>query len=180
MTDKIRLGISFAFLAAGFFTILAIAGLPPALIFAMLWFEKVTLGLSQGVLVELGIEFATVPMVFIGVLYGPWTAFLVGFFGLPLLDSVRWIISPPKYSGGWPPVIPGPDSFVDGLTGAVAGFLYGFLPFSWASPIAIITKNIIAPIKDTLTYGNPPRPTIIVNIGVNIFLAGFLSFVLNL
>lgn len=169
--------VSLAVLVLGFFVLLSVSGLPAAIIFALLWFEKVKLAVFQGVLAEMGIEFATVPMVFAGILYGPVAGFVIGFFGMPLMDSIRWLISPPKY-GGWPPVVPGPDSFVDGLTAAVAGFLVQILPFSMASPLAIIVKNIIAPIKDMITYGKPPNPTLIINILFNFFLAGLLSFIL--
>lgn len=179
MTISYRFIVLLAVLVLGFFIMLAVSGLPAAIIFAILWFEKVKLGVFQGMLAEMGIEFATMPMVFIGILYGPVTGFIIGFFGMPLLDSIRWFVSPSKY-GGWPPTVPGPDSFVDGLTAAVAGFLVQILPLSIALPLAIIAKNIIAPIKDTITYGKPPNPTLIINILFNFLLAGLLSFILQL
>ncbi len=181
MTEKdIQYLISIACLLVGFSVLLPIAGLPAAIIFAILWFEKVKLGVFQGMLAEMGIEFATVPIIFIGILYGPVAGFIIGFFGMPLMDSIRWLISPPKYSGGWPPVVPGPDSLADGLTAAVAGLLIQALPFSFAAPLAVIARNIILPVKDMMTYGKPPSPMLIINTFFNFFLVGVLSFILQL
>ncbi len=174
-----KLIVSLILLVMGFFLSLAIAGLPAAIIFSLLWFEKVTLGLTQGMLAELGIEFATVPLIFIGILYGPATAFIVGFFGMPILDSLRWFISPPKYSGGWLPIVPGPDSFVDGLTGSIAGLLASF-SFSIAAPLAVIARNVIKPVEEAMAYGKPPSPSLLINAAFNLFLVNVLSFVIQL
>lgn len=177
---KIRLIVSVGILVIGFLVLLPTAGLPAAVIFAIIWFEKVTLAISQGMLAEVGVEFATVPIIFIGALYGPVAGFIVGFFGMPVMDALKWFIAPPKFTGGWPPFVPGPDTFVDGVTGAIAGVLIQFLSFSVAGPLAVIAKNIMAPVKDAAAYGQPPKPAYIINTFFNFFLVGFLSFVLHL
>jgi len=176
-----RLLIALGFLVAGLIVITPLAGVPAAVIFALLWLEKVISAMSQGIVGELGIEFYTVPLIFAGILYGPVAAFFIGFVGMPLLDSVKWLISPPKFTGGWPPMVPGPDSVVDGLVGAIAGMLaYASFPLEILIPVAVILKVVIATAKDMLVYGQPPKPTMIVNAFFNIYLAGLLSFIITL
>src|SRR3989338_3903400 len=160
----------------GVFASWTFIGAAAAVIFALVFIQKLLSGFFDGINDELGVEFITVPMILAGMIYGPMPAFLFGFFGLPFFECVRWAIKTPALSGGRPPIIPSPDLPV----GAAAGILLIFIPIVWAGPICVIMKGIMAPIKDSLVYGVPPRPTIAINVLFNIFLFGALMFVVKL
>jgi len=164
----------------GVFASWTFIGAAAAVIFALVFIQKLLSGFFDGINDELGVEFITVPMILAGMIYGPMPAFLFGFFGLPFFECVRWAIKTPALSGGWPPIIPSPDVLVDAIVGAAAGILLIFIPIVWAGPICVIMKGIMAPIKDSLVYGVPPRPTIAINVLFNIFLFGALMFVVKL
>ncbi|MBI4018664.1 MAG: hypothetical protein HY364_00235 [Candidatus Aenigmarchaeota archaeon] len=164
----------------GIFVSWVFIGAAAAVIFTLIFLEKVLAGFFDGINNELGIEFITVPMILAGIVYGPMTAFLFGFFGLPFLEAIRWMIKTPALSGGWPPLIPSPDVAVDAIVGAAAGILVLLIPVEWAGIICIIMKGIIAPIKDSLVYGIPPRPTIVINVMFNIIIFELLIFVVKL
>jgi hypothetical protein len=149
-----------------------------AFLVALLLFAKVLSALSDGMLDTMGIELVTVPIVIIGITYGPlW--FVFGFLVMPVIEFMRWLIKPPQMTGGWLPGMPSPDSFVDGLTGAAAAiFAAAFSPVL-GGMMAIALKALVASVKDNLVYGTPPTPTWLINVFLNIILSrvlmGFLG-----
>src|SRR3989344_1707725 len=105
----------------GVFASWTFIGAAAAVIFALVFIQKLLSGFFDGINDELGVEFITVPMILAGMIYGPMPAFLFGFFGLPFFECVRWAIKTPALSGGWPPIIPSPDVLVDAVAGAGGG-----------------------------------------------------------
>ena len=166
--------------AIGIFASWMFIGAAAAVIFALVFIQKLLSGFFDGINDELGVEFITVPMILAGIIYGPMPAFLFGFFGLPFFEGVRWMIKTPALSGGWPPIIPSPDVLVDAIVGAAAGILVIFIPIEWAGLVCVIMKAMMAPIKDSLVYGIPLRPTIVINVLFNIVLFKLLMFIVRL
>src|SRR3989338_340625 len=148
--------------AIGIFASWAFIGAAAAVIFALVFIQKLLSGF------------------FDGINDAPMPAFLFGFFGLPFFEGVRWMIKTPALSGGWPPIIPSPDVLVDAIVGAAAGILVIFIPIEWAGLVCVIMKAMMAPIKDSLVYGIPPRPTIVINVLFNIVLFKLLMFIVRL
>ena len=158
---------------------LSFFGLPLAILYLIVCLDKIIAGFTRGGLANLGIEFTTIPVIFAGILYGPYVAFIFGFIVVQAVDVIRWIINAPL-EASWFPVIPGPESLVDGIIGVVAALLAGMMGFFLVAVICILAKNILVPAKDMLVYGMPPRPIFLFNVVLNIVLANLLQFILFL
>ena len=128
-----------------------------------------------------GIELLSVPVILIAVTNGPWAAFLFGFFGIPLLDVLRWILAPPIEPSS-PPIVPSISSLLYGSMGALAAFMYP----SFDLITIVLTTSILG---DTLYgigmlhLGQPPNPvSFVINIIQNYFIMqvfiaiGFVKF----
>lgn len=140
------------------------------LLVSVLMVAKIISSITDGTLDVMGIELITVPIIYIGIIYGPVNAFLFGFLVMPIIEVVRWSLKTPQMTEGWFPLIPSPDGLVDGLTGVVAGLLFLIVPIFWVGVVSIIIKNILMIIKDLLVFGAPPKPQFVINILLNIFL----------
>lgn len=158
---------------------LALGKLPFAVIFFLLWVDKIISGYTKGALSELGIELVTVPTIYIGILYGSIFAFLFCFLVYPILNAIKWVIAQPLTTE-LPPFIPSPDTFIDGMIGFMAGILPGLLPLPMLFIVCVIAKNILISIKDAWFFGMPPKPMALINIIANVFLANYLIFILQM
>lgn len=138
--------------------------------FFIAYLSKVLSGYTRRGTESFGIEFLTVSVVLVGVHYGPTIAFVFGFVVLAIIDLVSWFINPP-FEATWPPVIPGPDTLIDGLIGVVAGIIGNSLPFTFAVLVCVVIKNILVPVKDSLIYGMPIKPVFIFNIVISVVVA---------
>ena len=165
-------------LLVGFLISFVFVDLKFSIIYFLIWFDRVLISYTR-FLWEFGIETYTVPIAFTGILYGPVWGFLVGFLLLPVMDVIRYIIVPPMQQVIWPPIIPSPDSFVDGVPGIVTGLLHTFLSLTPLIFIATTLKIIGVIMKDKI-YDIPPKPSYIINIFYNLFLANILGFVIVL
>ena len=95
-----------------------------AAIFAVLWFDKIIIGLS-GIVHKFGIEFTTIASILMGIIYGPVIAFAMIIIVVPILYGIRYVllpIAPPE----WPLFVPSPQNLVEALGAAAAGLLVGF------------------------------------------------------
>lgn len=128
-----------------------------------------------------GIELLSVPVILVAVLYGPWVAFLLGLFGIPLLDVLRWLLAPPIEPGS-PPIIPSISSVIYGAMGALAAFMYP----SFDLITIVLTTSIVGDLLHgvgMIYLGQPPNPvSYVINIVqnyfiMNLFIAiGFVKF----
>lgn len=147
-------------------------GLPLVIIFAVLWIDKAVLSHLK-IHGEFGIELFTIPVILSGIIYGPLFGFFFGFliFSLVggLIEMISWFISQP-FEVGWPPIIPSPESFIIGLMGLVSGLLNG-LPFILIVLVAVVMRNILAPIWQRITTDEPIRMAYALNVMYNLALA---------
>src|SRR3989338_2930677 len=139
MINKFQLFIISAFVAAPLFFI----DYKLAIIYLLLWFDKVPLGiLSIPRLV--GIEFTTISTLLLGILYGPLGAIFI-FFAVPLLDGVRNLFI--KTESEWPPFVPGFANIVDALLALVA-FLFASQDIFVILIVILLIKYAVHEIKD--------------------------------
>ena len=147
-------------------------GLPLVIIFAVLWIDKAVLSHLK-IHGEFGIELFTIPVILSGIIYGPLFGFFFGFliFSLigGLVEMISWFISQP-FEVGWPPIIPSPESFIIGLMGLVSGLLSDF-PFMLIVLIAVVMRNILAPIWQKISTDEPIRIAYALNVVYNMALA---------
>jgi hypothetical protein len=141
-----------------------------AIAFFLIWLNKIISGYTRGATESFGIELVTMPMVLIGFFHGPVVGFVFGFAVSAFMDIIKWLINPP-FEVNWPPLIPSPDSLIDGTVGLIAALLGGLMSFFFVGVICTIAKNVLIPIKDGLIYGIPVKPAFIFNIVINLFLA---------
>ncbi len=91
-----------------------------AIIYAVLWFDKIILGI--GPVHRFGIELTTIATVMLGIIFGPVIAFIFTIISVPILYGLRYMLipsSPPE----WPLFTPSPYNFVEAIGAAVAGIL---------------------------------------------------------
>ncbi len=162
--------VIFLMLFLGILISLIFFGYHLAAAFFISWLSKVLSGYTRRGTESFGIEFMTVSVVLVGVHYGPTIAFVFGFVVLAIIDVISWLINPP-FEAMWPPLIPGPDTLIDGLIGVVAGIIGNSLPFTFAVLVCVIIKNILVPLKDSLIYGMPIKPVFIFNIVISVVIA---------
>jgi hypothetical protein len=152
-----------------------------AAIFAVLWFDKVIIGLS-GIVHKFGIEFTTIATILMGIIYGPIIAFVMSIIILPMLYGIRYIllpIAPPE----WPLFVPSPQNLVEALGAAAAGLLAGF-PLLNIFIAVFIIKEIAYIVTDRI-IGKPPDliyPVVnfIFNLLIIINLGGFFLGLVDL
>ena len=145
-----------------------------ALIFALLWIDRVFLGYTR-VAYAFGIELVTSCMILTGILYGPSFAFLFGFLVYPIVDAFRWMVAVP-FDPEWPPLIPSPESFIAGATGFLAGLLSGFLPFLVVVFACLIIRIPVCVLKDWIFYEMPLRPAYFIAIPFSFIVVNALHF----
>src|SRR3989338_6367962 len=119
----------FSTLFVGFLAIYLIWGFPLAVIFAILWIDKVLIG-AIGAVRYIGIEFTTIATVLLGFLYGPVFSFLFALISLPVLHAMKYIFLPLPQPE-WPFFVPSPYNLIDAMAALIASFLAG-LPFLYA------------------------------------------------
>lgn len=121
-----------------------------AIIYAVLWFDKVLLGI--GPVHSFGIELTTIATVMLGVIFGPVFAFIFTIVSIPFFYTLKYTLLPLPHPD-WPFFIPSPYNFIDAAGAAIAGFLA-------QQPMLIIfvavwfSKEIIYAIVDRLA-GKP-------------------------
>jgi hypothetical protein len=138
------------------------------------WISKVVSGITRRSTESFGIEVISVSVIIVGLFEGPAAGFIFGFVILAFVDVVAWIINPP-FEATWFPLIPGPDTLIDGIVGIIAGMIGNSMPFIYLVIACVIAKNILIPIKDGLIYGMPVKPVFVFNIITNITAAIFLN-----
>ena len=145
-----------------------------AAIFAVLWFDKVLIGVS-GIVHKFGIEFTTIATILMGLIYGPIIAFVMSIIILPVLYGIRYVllpIAPPE----WPLFVPSPQNLVEAIGAAVAGLLVGF-PLLTIFLAVFVIKEVAYVIADRL-IGKPPDiiyPVVnfVFNLLIVFYLGGF-------
>ncbi len=166
-------------LTLGFLIFNYFIGLPIAIIYLMLWFDKVLLAQLKfhG---KIGIELISIPIILTGIIYGPVFGFIFGFLILAFIEGflniISWSISPPLEMG-WIPFIPSIDTLKEGLSGAIAGVLWNYnFPFLITVLICIVFRNVFAFFKDKLTGAWEEN---IITYPLNIFYNLILAFLLQ-
>lgn len=116
-----------------------IGGIPLALIYFIIWFDKSIIGLG-GLIGRFGIELVTIPAVALGLLYGPVLAFLFLIIILPIVYAVKHLLLGTQSE--WPLFVPSFWNLGHAIGGALAGLLMGmdiFLIFL----IVLVAENIV-------------------------------------
>ncbi len=145
-----------------------------AAIFAVLWFDKIIIGLS-GIVHKFGIEFTTIATILMGIIYGPVIAFAMIIIIVPILYGLRYMLLP-LVPPEWPLFVPSPQNLVEALGAAVAGLLAGF-PLLTIFLAVFMVKEIAYVVTDRI-IGKPPDliyPVVnfIFNLLIIINLGGF-------
>jgi len=152
-----------------------------AAIFAVLWFDKVLIGLS-GIIHKFGIEFTTIATILMGIIYGPIIAFVMSIIILPILYAIRYILVP-LVPPEWPLFVPSPQNLVEAIGAAVAGLLMNF-PLLTIFIGVFIIKEIAYVIVDRV-IGKPadiiyPMVNFVFNLLIVINLGGFFLSLVGL
>ena len=123
-----------------------------AIIFVLLWIDKIII---EAVKVPryLGIEFATVSMVVIGIVHGYLIGFLFALIVIPILEGIRQLFI--SSSDEWPPFVPSPSHAADGIVALIAFVLKGN-PLFVIFIVALLIKYAINIFKDVAILGKPP------------------------
>ena len=129
-----------------------LGGLMLAVIFVLLWIDKIII---EAVKIPryLGIEFATVSMIVIGIVHGYLIGFLFALIVIPILEGIRQLFIPGNDE--WPPFVPSPSHVADGIVALIAFLLRNnslFIIFI----VALIIKYAINIFKDVAILGKPP------------------------
>ena len=147
-----------------------------AIIYAMLWIDKIIIGKLKMPL-EFGIELFSIPAILVGMMYGPLTGFLFAFFIIPIIGGILDFISvelggAEMLDTGWEPFFPSPDSFISGIMAVIAGFLRGSLPFLYIVVICMVVRFIMTNIRDFHLVGRPDKFVVnLINFGLNVLIA---------
>ena len=127
-----------------------------AIIFTIVWIDKSLLPLLKFT-GYIGFELTTIPIILVGIIYGPVFGFIFAFLIVALIGGIlnllSWKISSPLAEITWPPIIPSPDHFADGVTAVVAALTINSLPFLGTILLCSIVKNFYVAIKDKFTLG---------------------------
>ena len=150
-------------------------------ILSLMVFDKVLLSQLrfQG---YFGIELLSVPIILIAITQGPLFAFLIGLFGIPLLDALRWIFAPP-INPSHPPLIPSISSLIYGAMGALATFMHPTFDLITIVLTTSILGDALHGIGMLYFYREPPNViSYVINIVQNYFIIqlfiaiGFIKF----
>ena len=174
--DTLRKVLLILGLIIGSLACYVVAGPALALIWVVLWFDRVFIGYTR-IAYDFGLELVTSSMILIGMIYGMSFSFLFGFFMYPVLDGFRWIVAPP-FTPEWPPLMPSPDSVIAGATGVIAGLLIGYMPFFYVAFITLIVRIPVVVAKDWIFYEMPFRPGYIFTIPLSLLVISLLSFLI--
>ena len=153
-------------------------GLPCVFIYLFIWFDKVVMGYTR-IFHVFGLGMTSTAAIFSGIIYGPLFAFLFAFLVMPLIDTLKWIVAPP-YEPMWPPAVPSPEGFIDGLAGVAAAHLFGVLPLAVLIFVCVGLKIPLNMLKDMLMYGMPPKPLYVLDIGFTFVMVSAFSFIITL
>ena len=129
-----------------------LGGLMLAVIFVLLWIDKIII---EAVKIPryLGIEFATVSMIVIGIVHGYLIGFLFALIVIPILEGIRQLFIPSNDE--WPPFVPSPSHAADGVVALIA-FVLKNNPLFIIFIVGLLVKYAINIFKDTVILGKPP------------------------
>lgn len=173
-----KIAVSLVSLILGSLICFVLFGLPCVFIFIFIWLDKVVMGYTR-IFHVFGLGMTSTAAIFAGIIYGPLFAFLFAFIVMPLIDTLKWIVAPP-YEPMWPPAVPSPEGFIDGLAGVAAANLVGVLPFSLLIVVCTGLKIPLNMIKDMALYGMPPKPLYVLDIGFTFVVMSLFSFIITL
>ena len=171
---KLKFWIPILVLAIGFALSYFLVGIVLAIIFAVLWFNKVILQ-PLTFPYYFGIEFVTVSIIIIGILYGPVFGFVFAITVIPFLNGLKYILGYTEEE--WPAFVPEPMNFADGFAAVLAWNLRDqniFIIFF----VVLIMKYAISIIKDKIIV--PDKPAMIIVLIPNFVFNMFLAWQLNI
>ena len=122
-----------------------------AVIYAVLWFDKIILGI--GPVHTFGIELTTIATVLLGIIFGPVIAFIFTIVFIPFFYTLKYMLLPLPQPE-WPFFVPSPYNLVEAIGAATAGVLAQQSPLIVFVGVWII-KEITYVIVDKFT-GKPP------------------------
>ncbi len=141
----IPLSLVFGFIFFGFF------GLTLAVIFALIWFDKVLLWF----LGSFGIELTTISMLLIGITYGPFAGFFFVLLVLPFLEGMKSFYLPAAQAD-WPAFVPTPYHLLDGTIATLAWFM-NESSLLIIMVVALAIKYPATMLIDNYFIGKPPN-----------------------
>ena len=155
-------------------------GLPLAIIFVLLWLDRnIIIRLKYHS--DFGIELMTLASVLAGIIYGPFFGFFFGFivwtFVGSVVEFISWMITPPV-KPSWPPFIPSPESFINGIMGVIAGVVGSSISLILLIAICSIIRSVLLFARDQFV-GWPPRFVYVLNIAFNLGLVIALNYYLT-
>ena len=155
-----------ASLAAGFLIFFVSKGIALGIIFALLWFDKVIIGVFEP-LRYLGIDLTTMATVLLALAYGPFFALVFCIIVIPILHAIKHVIIPDMESQ-WPIFIPSPYDGVNAFGALVAGLVAGW-PLIAIMFVTLFAKYAAYAFVDLALYGRPVD-----------FVSAFTNFLFNM
>ncbi|MBI2971482.1 MAG: hypothetical protein HYY37_03650 [Candidatus Aenigmarchaeota archaeon] len=168
--------ITLAALGVGAAFSLLWGGAPLAVLFVLLAFDKIILGMG-GILRKIGIEFTTILTIFIGVMYGPVFAFFYTLLIIPVFHAIKFFFIPMQPD--WPLFVPAPYNFADAIGAALAAFMKDFF-IGYIMFFVVIEKIVVYALADRLMFGKPVDifgavTYFVFNMAIALPAAGFLT-----
>ena len=146
-----KLFITLAVLGGGTVVSYVIGGVTLAVIFMLLAFDKIILGLT-GMLRRIGIEITTILTIFLGLLHGPVFAFFFTLLLVPFFHAIKFFFVP--LQPDWPLFVPAPYNVADAAGAAVAALLKD-LAVTHIMLVVILVKIILYAVADRFMYEKP-------------------------
>lgn len=130
----------FAATLAGTGLAFLLGGLPLALIYFVLWFDKAVIGMGGGMIRKIGIDLTTIVAVATGVLYGPVAGFFLILIFVPVFQAARDLLI--GMESEWPLFVPSPWTLGYAIGAVGAGLLSGTNPF-FVVIVALVIETIV-------------------------------------
>jgi hypothetical protein len=162
--------VALLFLVVGSSIFYAVGGIILAVVFFMLWIDKIIFGELKTPM-HFGIELYSIPAVLVGIVYGPMTGFLFGFFIIPIIGGIFDILYPLLLGAslldtGWEPFFPSPESFTSGVIGIVAGVYGPYMSLLSIGLMCMAIRFLLTLLRDKVF----DMPTNIISYGINFAL----------
>ncbi len=151
LTFRQKLLITLGILGTGALLSFFMGGVPLVIIFALLAFDKIILGMT-GVLRRFGIELTTALTIFLGIMHGAVFAFFYTLLLIPFFHAIKFFFIPVQPD--WPLFVPAPYNLADSFGAVVAALMRNFF-VAHIMVAVIIVKIILYALTDRLMFGKP-------------------------
>lgn len=128
-----------------------LGGIPLLFVFVMLWSDKFIIRFLVPDI--LGIELITISTIVAGIVAGPLNGAILMIVTIPTLEGIKSIALPLNRTD-FPPFVPSPYNFVDGMVAALAGS-FPFTDLLFLTVVALLMKFVANSIIDMRIFNKP-------------------------